>query len=84
MNRVVPDSKSSAASKSDLGEFGDQELPSSSRSVQVQDQLLDDETRALQVTKFYMDETFLSTSILVNTFLVYNRFMFSPLLRSLS
>lgn len=47
--RKVPDAKSSEAPKSDPMEFGDQELPSSSAPVLVQDQLLDDETRALQI-----------------------------------
>ncbi|KAJ6799108.1 syntaxin-81 isoform X1 [Iris pallida] len=57
VNRAMPrrkmprvgDVKSVEASKSDFAEVGDLELPSSSGSVRLQDQLLDDETRALQV-----------------------------------
>lgn len=45
----LPVAKSLESSKSDVLEYGEQELASSSGSVRVQDQLLDDETRALQV-----------------------------------
>lgn len=45
----VADVKSVEASKSDFAEVGELELPSSSGPVRLQDQLLDDETRALQV-----------------------------------
>ncbi|XP_072960462.1 syntaxin-81 [Typha angustifolia] len=43
----IPESKSSEASKSDFPKLEDQEL--SAGPIRIQDQLLDDETRALQV-----------------------------------
>lgn len=45
----VADVKAVEASKSDVAEVGELDLPSSSGPVRFQDQLLDDETRALQV-----------------------------------
>ncbi|XP_020277285.1 syntaxin-81 isoform X2 [Asparagus officinalis] len=47
--RKLPNAKSSEVSNSDLAEIGEQELPSNFGNIQVQDQLLDDETRTLQI-----------------------------------
>jgi len=48
-----PVAKYFESSKSDPAEFGEQDLPSSPGPVKVQDQLLDDETRALQVIPLF-------------------------------